>query len=225
MWKTKVNIAIVVMFYILAIILMFPNFQHMKYSDQKSTCEPSNLKAIMLSSLTMTIIAIFLPMLCIMVIQVLSYRALQNSTTNTSIASNQTRIQHVRRANCTFVVVVTVFFAMTAPVGVFSVWVQYSAVKNSDFLSDKNLAISKFSGISQVILLANSSANPLVYGHIHRRIWRVIHGRIWRLNQRFTWEYGVQHLSSKTLSQHPNVGGERFHLLKCHSGVWKGRWH
>ena len=122
-------------------------------------------------------------MLCIMAIQFLSYKALQNSTTSISIATNPTRIQHIQRANRTFAVVIIVFFAMTSPVGVVSVWIQYNAANNTNFLSHKRLLIAKISGISQMFLLGNSSANPLIYGQIYRKIWNILRFISDRTNQ------------------------------------------
>ena len=173
-WETRVIISLVAVFYLLAVILLLPNNIYMKYDNQTNMCIPSNVEAIMISSLIITILGTFIPMLCIMAIQFLSYKALQNSTTSTSIATNPTRIQQIQRANRTFAVVIVVFFAMTSPVGVVSVWIQYNAANNKDFLSDKRLLIAKISGISQMFLLGNSSANPLIYGQIHRKIWSIL---------------------------------------------------
>ena len=140
-----------------------------------NVCSPKETKPILISSIILLIVAIYVPLVLVVTLQVFSYKALLNSTSNNQIASQPARVQRIRRVNRTFLLVIITFFLMTLPIGIITPWVYYGMFfKGEKVVADKDNTFFQVASMSQLLLTANSSVNPIIYSKVHIKIKKLL---------------------------------------------------
>ena len=107
----------------------------------------------------------FLPMIIIVTVQILSYKELQKSARQCRASSNRDR--YVKKVFRTFVIIVVTFFVLATPFCILELLVFWTGP--SVVPSNANLYRSFI-----LLLSINSCANPLIYGRIHRTLFKLI---------------------------------------------------
>ena len=108
----------------------------------------------------------FLPLLIIIILQCLAYKALKHSVRR--FGEDINRIRTIREVSKTFMVVTAVFFLLTTPYTVVELIVSYvvsKTSKNSEYNIDLLVDLLNTCLLIQTM---NSCTNPLIYGKVHR---------------------------------------------------------
>ena len=113
-----------------------------------------------------TILAVFQPITPLFIIsylQYLTYKELQRSAEH--FGPNDHRVQTIRRATHTFIVVVVAFFLFCAPISLYSFSFWFIEVPQKPFPVEYRFML--------ILEACNSCANPLIYGRVERPLAKV----------------------------------------------------
>ena len=152
----------------MASLVTLPEFYFMKFipnGEQSSHCfrmlGPKSEQAYLASWNT---ISIFLPLMTIIIIQYHAYNVLKHSSDQ--LTKDAIRIRSLKKVFRTFLVVIAVFFLLTAPATIFDLYVWHIMVHHRPIFVSKVSFFHKLRCIFYIILSLNSCVNPLIYANL-----------------------------------------------------------